>query len=133
MSSPVSDYLTSQGLPHFLFESVRGECLRVRPIGKRKIARDLSPTGRIGKGVIGMSEEKICAGCGIEYQPKKGQASWRKYCSRACQNKSYNAKRYVGNAPEICPECGDKIEQEEQKGRYRRYCSDQCRIKYNAR
>ena len=80
-----------------------------------------------------MSEEKICAGCGIEYQPKKGQASWRKYCSRACQIKSYNAKRYVGNAPEICPECGDKIEQEEQKGRYRRYCSDQCRIKYNAR
>ena len=48
-----------------------------------------------------MSEEKICAGCGIEYQLEKGQASWRKYCSRACQIKSYNAKRYVGNAPEI--------------------------------
>lgn len=80
-----------------------------------------------------MTEAKICARCGIEFEVGKGQASTRKYCSDACRIKSYNAKRYNEKAPEICPECGDWIEQEEGKGRYRRFCSDQCRVKYHAR
>lgn len=89
--------------------------------------------GRQKRGASGMTEAKICARCGIEFEVGKGQASTRKYCSDACRIKSYNAKRYNEKAPEICPECGDWIEQEEGKGRYRRFCSDQCRVKYHAR
>lgn len=80
-----------------------------------------------------MGEGKICERCGKEYEPGKGQAMRRKYCSVACRIKSYNAKRYTGKIPEICPECGDGIEQDERRGRYRHYCSDQCRVKYHAR
>ncbi len=79
-----------------------------------------------------MTEVKICARCGKEFEVGKGQVSTRKYCSDACRIKSYNTKRYIGKVPEMCPECGDRIEQEGRHGRYRRFCSDQCRIKYHA-
>ena len=78
-----------------------------------------------------MSEGKICEKCGKEYQPGKGQAAWRKYCSDACRIKYHARKAREDRQKEEqpmreCPNCGASFP----KVRTRRYCSVECRTEW---
>ncbi len=76
-----------------------------------------------------METTKECLCCGQPFNPTC-HISRQKYCSRECQVKYNNARRYFGGERETCPQCGERIEKSGEKGRWRRFCTDRCRVLY---
>ena len=79
-----------------------------------------------------MNQPKECLCCGQPFEPTC-HVSRQKYCSRECQVKHNNAKRYYSTPVDICPECGEPIEQSGERGRLRRFCTDRCRKQYHTK